>query len=182
LGRCEEYRVRIFIDAEFHEQGHERPIELISLALVSDSGNELYLVNSDYDWGKCGDAWLLEHVLKPLHTPPGVVMPYGEMASHVESWVARCNPLSRPSFWGYYSDYDWVVFCQLFGRMVDLPKKFPKYCMDIKQLCVMMGNPDLPAVEGEHNALVDARWNKAAWEFLMTGTRTGWNMKTTSGD
>lgn len=28
----------------------------------------------------------------------------------------------QPEFYGYYSDYDWVVFCSLFGRMIDLPK------------------------------------------------------------
>lgn len=27
---------------------------------------------------------------------------------------------------GYYADYDWVAFCQLFDRMIDLPKDFPK--------------------------------------------------------
>ena len=36
-------------------------------------------------------------------------------------------------FYGYYSDYDWVVFCWLFGRMIDLPKGFPMYCIDLKQ-------------------------------------------------
>lgn len=37
-------------------------------------------------------------------------------------------------FYGYYSDYDWVVFCWLFGRMIDLPKGFPKYCIDLRQM------------------------------------------------
>lgn len=36
-------------------------------------------------------------------------------------------------FYGYYSDYDWVVFCWLFGKMIDLPKGFPMYCKDLKQ-------------------------------------------------
>lgn len=40
----------------------------------------------------------------------------------------------NPQFYGYYADYDWVVFCWLFGRMIDLPKGFPKYCIDLKQL------------------------------------------------
>jgi len=31
------------------------------------------------------------------------------------------------------SDYDWVLFCSLFGRMIDLPKGFPMYCIDLKQ-------------------------------------------------
>lgn len=41
---------------------------------------------------------------------------------------------SKPYFYAYYADYDWVVFTQLFGRMVDLPKGFPRYCIDLKQI------------------------------------------------
>lgn len=37
-------------------------------------------------------------------------------------------------FFGYYADYDWVLFCSLFGRMIDLPKGFPMYCRDLKQM------------------------------------------------
>lgn len=74
----------------------------------------------------------------------------------------------EPEFWGYYADYGWVVFCQLFGKMIDLPSGFPMYCRDIKQLCDELGNPELPKqLEGEHNALLDAKWNKEAYEFLI---------------
>ncbi len=68
-------------------------------------------------------------------------------------------------FYGYYSGYDWVVFCQLFGRMIDLPKGFPMYMRDLKQ---MMDERNLskewkqencPDPLNEHNALVDAEWN-----------------------
>ena len=38
-----------------------------------------------------------------------------------------------PEFYAYYADYDWVVFCQLFGTMMDLPREFPMYCVDLKQ-------------------------------------------------
>jgi len=31
-------------------------------------------------------------------------------------------------------DYDWVLFCSLFGRMVELPKGFPMYMRDLKQM------------------------------------------------
>jgi hypothetical protein len=37
------------------------------------------------------------------------------------------------SFYAYFADYDWVAFCWLFGKMLDLPKEFPKYCRDLKQ-------------------------------------------------
>jgi len=80
-----------------------------------------------------------------------------------------CDPdvWGEPEFWGYYADYDWVVFCWLFGAMADLPDGFPMYCRDIKQLADALGNPALPNQgETEHNALADARWNRKAWEFL----------------
>ena len=76
---------------------------------------------------------------------------------------------NKPEIWGYYADYDWVVFCWLFGTMSDLPKSFPMYCRDIKQFCDDIGNPRLPEQgKGEHNALADAKWNKSAWEFLQS--------------
>ena len=41
--------------------------------------------------------------------------------------------VAQPEFYGYYADYDWVVFCWLFGGMIDLPSGFPMYCRDLKQ-------------------------------------------------
>lgn len=91
---------------------------------------------------------------------------------HLQSFnLESLKSLSLPQkveFWAYYADYDWVAFCQIFGTMMDLPEGFPMYCRDIKQLCDQLGNPKLPEQgKGEHNALSDARWNKAAWEFLQ---------------
>ncbi len=40
---------------------------------------------------------------------------------------------ANPTFYGYYSDYDWVVFCSLFGTMMELPRGYPMYCIDLKQ-------------------------------------------------
>lgn len=39
----------------------------------------------------------------------------------------------EPEFYAYYADYDWVVFCWLFGRMIDLPKGFPMFAFDLQQ-------------------------------------------------
>lgn len=43
----------------------------------------------------------------------------------------KINPIK---FYAYYGDYDWVGFCWLFGKMIDLPKGFPMYCIDLKQM------------------------------------------------
>lgn len=78
----------------------------------------------------------------------------------------------NPEFWGYYADYDWVVFCQLFGPMVSLPKGFPMYCRDIKQWADYLWNPEIPKPDKEiHHALSDALWVKEAHKFLSNQPR-----------
>lgn len=37
------------------------------------------------------------------------------------------------TLYGYYSAYDHVALCWLFGKMIDLPKGFPMYTIDLKQ-------------------------------------------------
>src|SRR5688572_23767985 len=39
-------------------------------------------------------------------------------------------------FWAYYCNYDWVVFCWIFGKMMDLPAGFPMFCHDLKVLMI----------------------------------------------
>jgi len=36
--------------------------------------------------------------------------------------------------YGYYSAYDHVALCWLFGKMIDLPKGFPMFTKDLKQM------------------------------------------------
>jgi len=80
-----------------------------------------------------------------------------------------CRDEGKPEFWGWYADYDWVIFAQMFGTMMDLPKGFPMYCNDLKQYCNSLGNPDLPSKpKDEHSALADARWNMKAYQFLKS--------------
>ena len=86
----------------------------------------------------------------------------------------------EPQFYGYYCDYDWVVFCWLFGKMMNLPKGFPYYCIDLKQIldeqCIKLKETaktikelnGYPKQTNEHNALADARWNFELYKFLQT--------------
>ena len=94
-----------------------------------------------------------------------------------------------PEFYAYYADYDWVLFCSLFGTMMDLPKGFPMYCNDLKQtlddkanILSVFQNEKCPTFEkaieyitsskpfpkqtNEHNALRDAKWNFELYKFL----------------
>lgn len=90
------------------------------------------------------------------------------------------------NFYAYYADYDWVVFAQLFGKMINLPKGFPMYCRDLIQELDRIypyrtytpvdetvsrnirEHPNYPKQDNEHNALDDAKWNYKLYKFLNT--------------
>lgn len=179
--------MKYWLDTEFIEDGHT--IDLISIGIVAEDGREYYAQNHDCDLRKASD-WVKANVLPHLDHPtcaPSVSAfacrapddPEQRGGGHV--WKYRKHirddvrtflnvaAYGKPEFWGYFADYDWVVFCQLFGRMVDLPPAYPRYCRDIKQWCDDLGNPRLPEQgKGEHHALADARWNRTAWDFLAS--------------
>ncbi len=153
---------RFWFDTEFYETG--RTIDLISIGIVSEDGREYYAETETADVFAQATDWLRDNVRPHLR---GALFekPRPIIRQEIISFVGE-----RPELWAYYADYDWVVLCQLFGRMIDLPKGWPMYCRDVKQLCDSLGNPALPKQEsGEHDALADARWTKTAWQFLTKG-------------
>jgi hypothetical protein len=159
--------VRYFIDTEFSERGHAHPIELISIGIASEDGTQFYAVASD-GWSeeRCND-WVKANVLPNLADRTGNIpwLSRAEIAQAIRNYVS--TSIAKPEFWGYYADYDWVVFCQLFGAMVDLPKGWPMYCNDLKQLCMALGDPLLPSIDG-HNALEDALHARGVYRYLQT--------------
>ena len=157
--------MRYYFDTEFIERGHEHPIELISLGMVREDGTELYAVLADgWDESHASD-WVRENVLPHLGDGPRITR--AELAQRLRFWITE----EKPEFWGYYADYDWVVLCQLFGSMTDLPKNFPMFCRDLKQFVSERGNPELPKqTSWLHNALWDARHIKFKHEWMKRAT------------
>ena len=154
---------RFFIDTEFIEKPCS--IDLISIGIVSEDNRTLYLESSDVDLTNV-DPWLDTHVIPHL-TGRGV--PRKTIAGAILDFIGDDD---SPQFWAYYADYDWVVFCWLFGRMIDLPSHFPRYCKDFKQVMddYQIKNKDLPAKPANmHHALADAQWLKDCWEWYMCG-------------
>lgn len=156
---------RWFFDTEFAEDG--RVIELISIGLVSDDGREYYAVSKEFDPERCNE-WVRANVL-PLLPPRdfGGWKTRMEIATDIRELVLEDG--SEPEFWAYFADYDWVVLCQLYGRMVDLPKGFPFWCRDLKQRMAGRGikKEMMPSQSGaEHSALEDARWVRTASLWL----------------
>lgn len=189
--------MRYWFDTEFVERGPRHPVELVSIGIVAEDGRELYAQVWDGLSAAINHDWVRENVVPHLtHMTLAIEKPatakrrpvlnlrtcdHDSLAVHPDCpWRsletlagdirAFCDPetYGKPEFWAYYADYDWVVLCQVFGTMIDLPKGWPMYCRDLKQLAVMLGNPKLPEQgKGEHHALADARWNREAHSFLI---------------
>lgn len=151
------------------------------------------------------EYWIRENVLRPIFEeffPPlsqqnvnkeftysnmkWVLERYGKTNKQIATDIVNFT-WGDKYFYGYYSAYDHVVLCWLFGKMIDLPKGFPMYTIDLKQeldrKVKSAGNcstdesfqlhlrcckklPGYPKQETEHNALSDARWNKGLHEFI----------------
>jgi hypothetical protein len=154
--------MRYFIDTEFNESRDK--LDLISIGIVAEDGREFYAVNRDCDFDKSSD-WVHEQVLPKL-PPKSTWISRKEIAQKIVEFVG-----DKPEFWAYYAAYDWVIFCWIFGSMMDLPEHFPKYCLDLKQVMHERGidRESLPSLRNDllHNALEDARWVRDVWELIV---------------
>ncbi|UQN06777.1 3'-5' exoribonuclease [Deinococcus sp. QL22] len=177
--------MRYFYDTEFIEDGDT--IELISIGVVAEDGRSFYRANYDCNFSRAND-WVKQNVLPHLPAQPivltpenrGIWRPHKEIGPELLAFLGYTlpekkgwdvpkpvPPTEKPELWGYYSAYDHVALCQLFGRMIDLPKGMPMYTRDLKQWCDMLGNPQLPKqLKTEHDALADAHWNREVWHYL----------------
>jgi len=128
-------------------------------------------------------------VLNFVHGYNGIGDWLGSTDEYYNSMIAT-EPKDNPIFYGYYSAYDHVVLCWLFGKMIDLPKGFPMYTIDLKQmldakvvsffdgihqggynlkerLSSIKTDPRYPKETNAHNALADAKWNKELHTFII---------------
>ncbi len=172
--------MRYFLDTEFIE--YPGCIDLISIGIVSEVGDRFYAESSEVDWSKASD-WVLKNVrphlrfqdeepdlyplggrgLEPDMKITAYYGPKKNIGRVLDDWVDS----PHPEFWAYYADYDWVAFCWLFGTMLELPERFPKFCRDVKQLACEVHTRLPLQTTTEHNALYDAQWTMEAYEHLM---------------
>jgi len=94
-----------------------------------------------------------------------------------EQWILDYDT-KNVHFYGYYCDYDWVVFCWLFGKMINLPNGFPMFAFDIQQqieeykIDKEQLLKEVPQINC-HNALQDAIWNKNAYNWIQNKINNG---------
>lgn len=150
--------MRIWFDTEFLEDG--RTIELISIGMVREDGATFYAETPQAEGLAKSTDWLRANVLPHLRGWDG--RERNQIAADIVAFAG-----SKPEFWAYYADYDWVALCQLYGTMMDLPKGWPMFCRDVQQLACECIETDLPPQPASaHNALADAVWTRDAFEVL----------------
>lgn len=159
-----------FFDTEFHEY-QKKPfwgksidtIELISIGMVSEKGDEYYAICKDFDVKAAfKNEWLRDNVLfqiytswvcgdmrnKYLFTPKCfsiLLKAHGWSKKRIAmDIVSFCG--ESPNFYAYYADYDWFVLCSLWRHIYPVkdssetdmsyhvPNTFPYYCRDLKQM------------------------------------------------
>jgi hypothetical protein len=153
--------MKYWLDTEFNENGVV--IDLLSIGIVAEDGREYYAESSEADLAYA-NAFTIQNVYPYLN--PDLQKPKKEIANEIKSFLLYDK---NPEIWGWYGAYDWIVLCQLYGRMVDLPKGFPMYIKDLKSYVDDFGNPTLPkpnVLSIKHHALEDAKWLKKAWYFM----------------
>lgn len=178
--------MRYFYDTEFIEDG--RTIELISIGIVANNGDEYYAVSQELTRRRVErklrrHGWLMANVVPSLPKPSGdwnnhmpkswlfdyhspLVKPRATIAGEVRDFLLACDP---PELWADYGAYDHVALCQLWGTMMDLPPGIPMYTNDIQQEAAEFGirEDGLPQqVSGQHNALEDARHCKVRLQAI----------------
>lgn len=162
---------KVFYDTEFVERGPQLPIQLISIGMVREDGNTLYLINADCLSNMARHPWLSVNVMPHLPAKGAVneilewdrehpdfdrVMTFDAIGPLVLDFLRATDDLE---LWGYYSAYDHVALCQLFGSLADLPAGLPGFTNDLMQEWQRLGSPPVKAPQyDQHHALSDAVW------------------------
>lgn len=159
--------MRYFLDTEFNED--TEGVTLLSLALRREDGADLYLVDNQIDYARCS-PWVNAHVVPQLLALPAHFLgPAAVFPSMLEDFL---DGDQGAEIWGYYAAYDWFLFCRLWGGLLNLPRSVRRYCSDIAQMRDTYAPGQklkdvVPVVSPEHNARADARWNSAAYAWLL---------------
>jgi len=175
-------RKKLFFDCEF--TGLRKDTTLVSIGIVSECGKTFYAELTDYDESQVDD-WLRENVIDKLwlsktgsdvrdgndHTWFKGIS--GALGHVLKVWLSQFEEVE---IWSDCLAYDWVLFCDLFGGAMLIPKNVYYIPFDI---CTFMWNngvdpdvnrEDFAEYEGaggyKHTALHDATIIKACFEKL----------------
>lgn len=165
--------IKIFFDTEF--TGLHQNTTLVSIGLISESGETFYAELTDYDETQVDD-WLKYNVISKLYLDgsypydTSALLIKGDkhvVADELRRWLSQFP--DKVEVWSDCLSYDWVLFCQLFGHAFKIPSNVYYIPFDICTLFKDRGiDPDISregfassmmsvhASTNKHNALYDA--------------------------
>lgn len=188
-------RVKVFLDCEFTSL--EKGAELISVAMISEHGEELYIEIEDIkstEAHKLLDQdqkeWLDKNVFSNFFIAEDIRVMSGSyynvekrMCKHkIEDWLQNIindKKQGKVEFWGDVPAYDWVLLCDLWGGARNLPEYIHYIIRDLGTYLETKGIvADTPResllnekIHGKlHNALYDARLSRSIWRNLKPTT------------
>lgn len=155
--------MNIYFDTEF--TGLHKNTSLISIGLVSDTGDKLYLEFSDYDRYQCDD-WIKTNVINNLFSGldieeftknPNNIYNYADTETNKQilyNWLKSYN--TDIQLISDVCHYDMVLFIDIFGTALDLPKFINASCHDINQDIASYFNiSELEAFNKSREELID---------------------------
>lgn len=191
--------MKVFFDTEF--TGLHQNTTLISIGMISEDGRTFYAEFNDYD-NKQVNEWIRKNVIlnllfcEPLkheaeHWMKSKVSPdrslhqawnlemrgsREDVGQSLEEWLTQFDAIE---IWSDCLAYDWMLFCELFGGALNIPKHVYYIPFDICTLFKAAGvDPDvnredfsgnvawLAGQSQKHNALWDALVIKACYDRL----------------
>lgn len=185
---------KVFIDTEF--TGLHKDTTIISIGMKAPTGDRFYAEFTDYDKSQI-NPWLQENVIdKLLFNDRGDFLTLNtslgvrnytckgrkeEVVKAMYTWFKAVYNVDNGNIVEVWSDclaYDWVLFCDLFGGALNLPKFIYYIPQDICTLFKAAGiDPDINREEfsgyvvgdkDKHNALHDANVIEACYVKLAT--------------
>lgn len=174
-------RAEVFMDSEF--TGLHKNSTLISIGLTTLDNKEFYAELTDYDPNQVDD-WIQENVIERLFLTHEGLQKHGdtvtfkgtkdELRKHLTEWLKE---IGQVEMWSDCLAYDWVLFNDIFGHALDIPKNILYIPFDICTVFRLKGvDPDIPREEyagtitdvaDKHNALHDAIIIKDCYKKLM---------------
>lgn len=171
---------KVFFDTEF--TGLHKNTTLISIGMITDTGEKFYAEFNDYDKSQVDD-WLNENIISNLlfkeslndYNSPDWYY-WGDtyfIKEKLTNWLSQFGEIE---IWSDCLAYDWVLFNNIFGTAFDIPSSIYYIPFDICTLFKLKGiDPDISreAFSGtssdvrKHNALHDAMIIKDCYLKLM---------------
>ncbi|HHT23335.1 MAG TPA: hypothetical protein GXZ87_08520 [Bacteroidales bacterium] len=183
-------QIKIVLDTEFTSLTQDA--QLLSLALVAETGEKFYAEFNDYNPNSI-NKWVQENVIEhfEMNDVKGCVRVEDNtikyktdkerIVFYLTKWLQQFDEIQM---WADVPHYDWVLFCELFGGSMNMPSNVHYMCLDLATLLLANGidyrierislldENEIPENYNAHNALSDAELTLVLLKKYSHDTKT----------